>query len=87
MKNEIKNLMPYELMALARFCQAALILLNARMFTLLTTLLSACLFGWVLWQPDWIRFAAACAFALLVGVPLQRMEAQRIVKTEGEQNE
>ena len=84
MKNEIKNLMPRELMALARFCQAALIALNARMFTLLGTLLSACAFGWTMWQPDWTRFASAVAFALLIFWPLQRMEANRATETQGE---
>jgi len=87
MKNEIKNLLPEELIRLARFCQAALLLLNARMFTLLGMLLSACLFGWVLWQPDWIRFAGAVAFAILVFMPLQRMENQRVVKQQEVANE
>lgn len=80
MKDETQHLIPEELMFLARFCREALVILNARLFTLLGTLLAAAMFGWVLWQPDWIRFAGACAFALLVFWPLQRMEYRRIAK-------
>lgn len=54
-----------------------MMVLNARVFTLLGLLLSAAAFGYVLYQPDWVRAFAACAFALLVFWPLQRMEAQR----------
>lgn len=85
MKNEIANLMPKELMMLVRFCNAALIILNARLFTLLGAVMSFILFGWVLWQPDWIRFAGACAFALFCFLPLQRMEARKEIT--GEQHE
>ena len=84
MKNDIEKLVPADLIRLARFSQAALIIVNARLFTLLGTMLSACAFGWVLWEPNWIRAFGACAFALLVFWPLQRMEAHRITQTEGE---
>ncbi len=77
MKREIENLMPQELVAVARISQALLIVLNARLFTLLGMALSAALFGWVMWQPDWIRFAGACAFAALVFLPIHRLEQRR----------
>lgn len=86
MKNEIRNLMPAELIALARFCQAALLALNARLFTLLALVLDFVLFGFAALDPHWIRFACACAFAVLVFIPVQRMEADRIVKTQGDEN-
>lgn len=86
MKNEMKNLMPQEMVAIARITQALMVILNARLFTLLGMALCASGFGWVLWQPDWIRAFAACAFAVLVYWPLVRMEAQRHAKTEGETN-
>ncbi len=77
MRNEIENLLPQELVAVARISQALLIVLNARLFTLLGMALSASLFGWVMWQPDWIRFAGACAFAVIVYLPVQRLEHNR----------
>jgi hypothetical protein len=80
--DRITNLLPAEMMGLARFCGAAMTIINARLFTLLGALLAWALFGWVLWQPDWIRFAGACAFALMVFLPLQRMEHRRIIKEE-----
>lgn len=87
MKREpIANLRPQELINLAKFCQAALIILNARALTLLSMLLSAAAFGYVLWQPDWIRAFGACAFALLVFWPLQRAESHKET-TQGETND
>ncbi len=80
--DRITNLLPAEMMHVARITQALMAVLNARLFTLLSTMLAASLFGWVMWQPDWIRFAGACAFALLVFLPLQRMEQRRIAKEE-----
>lgn len=83
MKNDIKNLVPQEVIFLARFCQNAMLILNARLFTLLGMLLCAMAFGWVMWLPDWTRFAAACAFAVIVYLPAQRMESRRIVQQQG----
>lgn len=87
MRNEIERLVPAELMAVARVAQALLIVLNARLFTLLGMGLCAALFGWVLWQPDWIRFAGACAFAILCYLPAQRMEQRRIENERQESSE
>ncbi len=70
--------MPAELMVIARVASAALTILNARLFTLLGMLLCAAAFGYVLWQPDWIRFAGACAFAALVYLPIVKLESNRI---------
>jgi hypothetical protein len=85
MKNEMKNLLPQELMVVARITQSMMLILNARLFTLLGMGLCAAAFGWTLWQPDWIRAFGACAFAVLVYWPAVRMEAKRIAQTtEGE---
>ncbi len=83
MKNEIDRLVPMQVVALAKFCRAAMLILNARLFTLVGLIFCAVGFGWVMWQPDWVRFAGACAFALLVFWPLQRMEARREISTNG----
>lgn len=83
----VTNLMPVELVALARFCKAAMLVLNARLFTLLGMALCACAFGWVMWMPDWTRFASAVAFALLVFWPLQRMETQRVAQQQPQAEE
>ncbi len=87
MKNELSKMVPQELVMLAHVAQGLLIILNARLFTLLGMFLCASAFGWVLWQPDWIRAFAACAFAMIVYWPVVRMEAKRIAATtEGEQS-
>ncbi len=84
MKREsAQNLVPEEVIIVARVAKAMLAVINARMFTLLGMILSACAFGYVLWQPDWIRFAAACAFAALVYLPIIRIE-QRKQENENE---
>ncbi len=77
-RDPVSNLMPPELIALTRFCQAALIMLNARMFTLLGMVMCAGAFAWVLLDPHWIRFAGACAFAALVYLPVLSMERARV---------
>lgn len=83
---KINNLRPQELIVLVKFCQAAFLILNARMFTLLGMSLSGAAFGYVLYQPDWIRVFAACAFAMLVFWPLQRMESAKST-SQGAPNE
>ena len=85
MKNEMGKLIPQELVLVANVTRAMMGILNARLFTLLGMVFCAAAFGWVLWQPDWIRAFGACAFAVLVYWPLVRMEAKRIAQTtEGE---
>ena len=86
MKNELERLVPQELVMLASVVRASMLVLNARLFTLLGMALSACLFGWVLWQPDWIRLAGAVAFAVLVYLPVQRMESQKNVRNVKEES-
>lgn len=87
MKNDLKTLVPQELIALVHFCQAAMLILNARLFTLLGLLLCAGAFGYVLWNPDPTRLLAACAFAIIVYLPLMKMEARReIVTKQGDEN-
>ena len=83
MKNELQNLVPREIVMLANFCRAAMLILNARLFTLAGLCMAFILFGWVMLTPDWIRFAGACAFSLGVFWPLQRMEARREISTGG----
>lgn len=86
-KNEMKNLVPRELIALVNFCQAAMLILNARLFTLLGLLLCAGAFGYALWVPDYTRTITAVAFAVIVYLPLLRMEARReIVTKQGDEN-
>ena len=86
MKNEMKYLMPQELVIVANVTRAMMGVINARLFTLLGMVLAACLFGWVMWQPDWIRFAGAGAFAIFVYLPAQRMEHNRLTAEKEQQN-
>ncbi len=76
-RDAVENLVPPQIIALARFCQAALIILNARLMMLLAMLLAAGLFAWTMADPHWIRFAGACAFALLVFLPAYTLESKR----------
>jgi hypothetical protein len=87
MKNDMDKLIPQELIALSRFCSAAMLILNARLFTLIGMIFCATGFGWVMWEPDWIRAFAACAFSLLVFWPLARMEARREISTREQSDE
>lgn len=87
MKNEMEKLVPQELMMLARFCQAAMLILNARMFTMLGLLMAFSMFAWAAWKSDYVAVVAACAFSLLVFLPLQRMELRREIITKGSNDE
>lgn len=88
MKNELQNLVPKEVVALARFAHAAMLILNARLFTLFGLLLCAAAFGYALWAPDYTRTITAIAFAVIVYLPLLKMEARRAtIAPTGEQNE
>ncbi len=87
MKNEIENMVPAQVIALAKFCHSALLVLNSRVFTLLAMLLSAGLFAWSLYDPNWIRIVGAVCFSVLVFLPIQRMEAIRSSQPpQGESN-
>ena len=87
-RDPVTSLMPPQIVALARFSQAALIMLNARMFGATALICSAAAFAYVLYAPDDIRLAGACAFALLVLWPCLRLETQRREsQPQGEQNE
>lgn len=48
--------------------------LNLRLLTSLAMLLTAGLFAWVMWEPDYIRLAAAIAFGLIVFLPARSLE-------------
>ena len=81
------NLVPAELVALARIVNSMMAILNARLFTLAALGICAWLFGWVMYDPHWIRFASAVAFSILVFFPIQRMENIRIAKTQENEHE
>lgn len=82
MKNDVESLSAAQILALARFCREAMVVINARLFTLFGLLLCAGAFGFAIWQPEYPRIVAACAFAVLVFWPLQRMEAKRLIVTQ-----
>lgn len=66
MKNEMQQLGHAQMLALSRFCYAALLILNARALTFIAMLVTAAAFGVVMWQPDPYRLGAAALFAMLV---------------------
>lgn len=76
-RDAIEAMLPPEIIMLTRFCRAALIILNARLMMLLAMLLAAGMFAWTLADPHWIRFAGACAFALMVFLPAYALESKR----------
>lgn len=71
-----------QLVAIGRFAHFALGVLNARLLTLLALAAATALFAWTLYQPDVLRLATSCAFALLVFWPVQRLEHQRILSAQ-----
>lgn len=73
----MNKMMAPEIEAVIRFAQAGLLALTDRVLTVLSLLGTMSLFAWVMWEPHWIRFAGACAFALLVLWPLMRHEAAK----------
>lgn len=73
---KVTPIRPPELVALTRFVQASFLILNARVFTLTALFMCAAAFAYVLYRPDWIRFAGACAFAAMVFLPCIRLESQ-----------
>ncbi len=86
MRNEIESLAPAQLIVLVQFCKAAMLILNARMFTLGGLLMAFGLFGYAAWRAEYASLLAAAAFALMVFLPLQRMEARREISTNGGDN-
>lgn len=85
MRNDLPGLGAAQVIALAAFARAAMMVLTARILTLLSMLLSAGGFAWVLVDPHVIRLAAACAFALLVFWPCQRLEREHREAVPAEQ--
>lgn len=77
MKNEMHTIGPAQMIALGRAVHAGLMILNARLFTLLALACSAAMFTWVIYAPDPLRLATAAAFAILVYLPVLRLETQR----------
>lgn len=73
----MQNMRSAELDAVIRFAQAGLTALTDRVLTLLSLAGSVAMFGYLMLEPTWIRFAGACAFAVLVQYPLMRHEAAK----------
>lgn len=83
-KNEMQNLVPQELMVLVRFCKAAMLILNARLFTMTAMFMAFGLFAWGAWKSDYVSVVAACAFSLFIYLPAQRMEARKEIDSGGQ---
>jgi hypothetical protein len=78
-----------QLRAVMLFVTAGIRAFSARAVLLLTLLLSFTLFAWTMYQPTWERIAAATVFAVLVFLPVIRMDAgakkdRSIVSPEGD---
>lgn len=73
----MKTMQAPEIEAVIQFARTGLLALTDRVLTFLSLLGTMALFGWVMLEPNWIRFAGACAFALLVLWPLMRHEAAK----------
>jgi len=65
------------LAALVRYVKTGLVVLQTRFFVLLGLLLCAGAFAWTLWGPTYERIVASCAFAVLVYLPLLRLEGAK----------
>lgn len=74
----------HEIQALVQFAHVGIRVVNERLLTLLGMIICAALFAVVMWQPDWVRLAAAGAFAVLVYLPLLRHEQQKKQEPKGE---
>lgn len=48
--------------------------LSTRIVMILTLLMTFALFGYAMWQPDYLRLACATAFALFVFLPVKRSD-------------
>ena len=65
---------PSEIQALVQFAQLGLRIVSERMLTIMGMAICAGLFAWVLYAPDLTRLAGAVLFAVIVYLPLVRME-------------
>lgn len=68
---------PAEVEAVIKFARAGLTALSERALT--WTGLAGCMaaFGYAAYEPDWVRVAAACAFAVLCFWPLLKLESSK----------
>lgn len=73
-----------EILAVIRFAQVLLRVVSERLLLILGMVICAVLFGWVMLAPDWIRVAGACAFAILVYLPIVRQDRAQQQRKEGE---
>lgn len=76
---------PSELIVVTKFAQVGLRVLCERLLTFVAMLASCGLFGWVMYSPDWVRFAGACGFALLVLYPLIRLDSAKYQERKEQQ--
>lgn len=77
----------HQVKALMLFLNAGIKVMSARLVLLLSMLLSFALFAWVMAEPEPLRVAAATLFALLVFLPVVRLdqkqaEHRQVVQTE-----
>jgi len=68
---------PHEIEAVIKFARIGLKVLSERALTWAALLGCMVSFGWALYNPDWVRVAAAVGFATLVFWPLLRLEAAK----------
>jgi hypothetical protein len=68
---------PIELAAVGRAVQVLSRILTERVLTIYATTLGALLFAWVMFDPNWIRFAGAVAYSLLMYLPLVRLDVRK----------
>ena len=66
-----------EVEAVIKYGQMLLKAVSERVLTLLALLGCSCVFGYAMLYPDWMRFAGAAAFAVLVFWPCVRLEAAK----------
>lgn len=72
------NLMdPKELAAIGHAVKRLSGILSDKILTTVGMVMCAVLFGWTLYDPDWIRVAACCAFAILVYLPIVKQERNK----------
>lgn len=69
---------------LLKFIAAGTKILSARFAMIFTMLLTFALFSWVMYAPDYWRLGAATIFALLVFIPVIRLDASQAKKPDTE---
>jgi hypothetical protein len=91
-KNEEKNMDQKQIQVMLLYVSIGLRVLSARIVLLLALALTFSLFAWAMYWPTHERIACATIFALLVFIPVIRMDSKLksdriVVAPEGAQNE